>query len=250
MQLDSSEDAITYFLKHRALVSETGVSDPTNRERAARLLQSVSDQYWEPPWKQKEATSTVQFSGSEGLAGLPSDFASWDRNYGKLVWGPPNTPYRYEFNPALGRTLDVMAFRAKNPTQDGQPIAVVKHAGLLKRWPTRPPGGIAEDVTIFYYRKRPNILDLFDAEDPEPEDPQDEWSLFPIEDQNVLIDGLDAKWKALGADGRETQAEALFRKRVRELYKSRNQDQQPSGMSKPFNAALAGRPIGNRYYNS
>lgn len=243
MQLDSSEDAITYFLKHKALVSETGVADTDNRERAARLLQSVSDQYWESAGKRKEATSTVQFSGSTGLAGLPSNFETWDQDFGNLVWGPPNTTYRYEFNPTKQPAMDVMTLRAKNVDRTGVPIAVVMHEGLLKRWPTLPPSGANEDVTIFYHRNRPNILDLFGVEDlPGPDDPQDEWEMFPVSDQNVLIDGLDAKWKALAADGRETQAEAMFRKRVRELHKKRNQDQQPRRMSKPFNPRFAGRP--------
>lgn len=243
MQLDSSEDAITYFLKHVAIVGDTGVEDATNRERAARFLQAKSDQYWEPPWKQKEATSTVQFAGGTGLAGLPSDFATWDRNYGKLVWGPPNTTYRYEFNPTRQRPLDVMTLRTKNPDRTGEPIAVAMHGGLLHRWPTLPPSGANEDVTIFYHRIRPNILDLFGLPVPDPEDPQDEWSLIPVGDQNVLIDGLAAMWKAAGADGREAQAEAIFRKRVRELHKSRNQDQNLGRFSAPFNARAAGRSI-------
>lgn len=253
MQLDSTEDVITYFLTDIVPASESGVEDAVLRNKAARFLQTKVTQYWEPAWKMKETQSTVQFAGDTGLSSLPDNFSTWDRNFGLLVWGPPNTQYRAVINPTKQRPLDVMAMRIKYPTQQGTPVAVARHNRILVRWPTLPPGGLSEDVVIFYHRTRPNILDLFGVAEedlPGDDDPQDEWSLIPLDDQEVIVEGLRAMWDAQSGDGREAQHEVQFRKRCRELFKSRNQDQQPQRFSQPFNANIAGRPnrVGDRYY--
>ena len=217
MQLDSTEDAITYFLKHIVPMSESGTSDATSREKAARFLQMKVTQYWEPAWKFKEKSTAVSFGENDGLAALPGDFGTWDRDFGWLVWGPP---YNITLNPTKRNPREIMALRTQYPTRTGSPEAVVMHNRVLARWPTKPPNG-AEAATCFYHRRRPNILDLFEQEDPEEDDPQDEWSLIPIEDQEVVIDGLRAMWDSVSGDGREPAHELQFRKRVRELYKSR-----------------------------
>jgi hypothetical protein len=244
VHLDSSQAVITHFLTDIIPVSDSGVDDAVSRNRVARILQAVVDQYWEQPWKFKETKADTVFNGAEGFADLPTNFGTWDRNFGWLVWG---SPYRIQLSPAQERVKEIMSLRVEYPELSGVPAAVVMHAGQLWRWPTMTPGAQDETVTCFFHRKRPDIVD--EAPPDDPDDITDEWSLIPVEDQAVIVDGMKPRWDALSGDGREMNHEVAFRKRVRELYRSRNLDQQPRKFSEPFRPARGYHyRIGDRYY--
>lgn len=253
MLIADTQALITYFLDHIVDVGQSGSSDTTMRARALGVAQARVNQYWEQPWKIKETSAAISFSGDDGIAELPVNFASWDKNFGWVAFSAPSPATR--IRPSEFLPSEIMTLRQQYPTRTGPVEAAVVHGGvsvtgtkLLYRWPTTLNGVTAEAAQAFYYRKPPNLLDQDPPED--EEDPVDEFYLIPTEDQHVIIDGMRAAWDSNSGDGREAKHDMQFRKRVAELFRSRNLDQQPTHLGRPFRApgGYQGPIIGDRYW--
>lgn len=222
MELSGTDEAITYFLKHVNPTSNTGTSNTGLRERANRFLQDVANIYWRPRWKFKEKSAALSFNAS-GVASMPADFGSWDRDFGLIVWA---SPHFRTINPTRQPPLDVMTARTQYPTRRGAPLAVVVHDRTIYRWPT-VPNTAPEAATAFYHRRRPDLLDG---------DPEDEWAEIPVEDQDLLMEGLRMAWAKTSGDGRQPVWQKDFRKLIGDAFRSRALDQQPRNFGGGFRA--------------
>lgn len=231
------ETAITAFLEDVVVTSKTGSSSTKLRARALMVGQRCVNLYWEQPWKLREKQDDIEFD-ADGVAEIPGAFASWQKSFGHIVF----PTWRLSINPSRHDTNRVMALRSIYPTRTGRVEAVVMHGNprALYRWPTKPPGNTTEDAVAFYHRIPPQLTD---------DDETDELALIPVEDQEVILDGMLAGWDVKSGDGREAVHDVAFRKRIRELYRSRNLDEQPTKLGKPFRAPGSGQGpiVGDRW---
>lgn len=229
MQLELFDEAITHFLEHVVIVSASGTADATLRARALATGQKSVEVYWEAFHKMREAQAAIEFD-SDGIAALPANFLSWDRNFGWIVFPEPNVR---KINPTRCEPDKVMTWRAAYPTRSGPPEQVVMHAGQLYAWPTVPPAD-PWPATAFYHRIRPELVDSDDAEDNE------DWQLIPVGDRLTIVEDLmKSFWEAKDGDVREADHRRAVEKRLGRMYKSRNLDQQPSRFCSPYRTPVA-----------
>lgn len=231
MQLETFDVAITHFLEHVVIVSASGTGDAQLRARALATGQKCVNLWWTAFHKMREAQAALEFD-ADGVADLPDDFLSWDRNFGWIVFPRPNA---IKINPTHCNPEEVMAWREIAPDEQGPTQQVVMHGGLLYTWPTKPPSA-PWPAQAFYHRIRPELVD-----DDDP-DANADWALIPPGDQLAIVEDLmKSAWEAKDGDVRESEHRKQALKDLAAMYKSRNLDQQPQRFCRPYRTPRMGR---------